>query len=313
MRTSNSPLADILIHADWSVSPKKRWAASAVRRDGWTVISVAPVGPTPAFVESLVKAGAARRVLAGFDFPIGLPRTYGDKTGETNFAAFLRVVGKGRWSRFADIARDVGEVAVERPFYPAGSTGGVTQAALIAAHGETTFDALRRRCERATPTRRAACPIFWTLGGNQVGRGALSGWLEVVKPAQTAGARLWPFDGDLAELLSEAGLVIAETYPAEAYSHVGVRFGHAESKKNQQHRQAKAEAIFSWADQCGVTIDAQVRERVNDGFGSGTSGEDQFDALLGLLGLIEVADGRRAAQPGRTSDPWEGWIIGQAE
>lgn len=198
MTTSNNTLADILIHADWSVSPKKRWAASAVRGDGWTVTSVAPVGPTPAFVESLVKAGAARRVLAGFDFPIGLPRTYGDKTGETNFAAFLRVVGKGRWSRFADIARETSEVAVERPFYPAGSTGGVTQAALIAGHGETTFDALRRQCERATPTRRAACPIFWTLGGNQVGRGALSGWMEVVSllrplvPISGHSMAIWP-------------------------------------------------------------------------------------------------------------------------
>lgn len=108
-------------------------------------------------------------------------------------------------------------------------------------------------------------------------------------------------------------MVIAETYPAEAYGHVGVRFGHAESKTNQEHRQAKAAAIFSWADDRDVTFDPQVRERVNDGFGKERSGEDQFDALLGLLGIIDVADGRRAAQPDRTSDPWEGWIIGQAK
>jgi hypothetical protein len=46
---------------------------------------------------------------------------------------------------------------------------------------------LRRQCERATPTRRAACPLFWTLGSNQVGKAAISGWQEVIAPAQRHG------------------------------------------------------------------------------------------------------------------------------
>lgn len=52
---------------------------------------------------------------------------------------------------------------------------------------------------------------------------------------------------------------------------------------------------------------------IDDGCGDAKSGEDQFDALMGLLGMIEVADGRRAATvSGRAIDPWEGWIIGQS-
>lgn len=132
---TDHPLADLLVHADWSVSPKKRWAARAEWSGGWTVTAVEPVGPTPSFVADLLRAAAVRRVLAGFDFPIGLPRSYGAKTGETDFSAFLRGIGTGRWSRFADIARRPDEIAIERPFYPAGSTGGVTQAALVEAHG----------------------------------------------------------------------------------------------------------------------------------------------------------------------------------
>ena len=31
-------------------------------------------------------------------------------------------------------------------------------------------DQLRRRCERATASRRAACPLFWTLGGIRLGK-----------------------------------------------------------------------------------------------------------------------------------------------
>lgn len=307
------PLVDLLVHADWSISPKKRWAARAEWTAGWTVTSVEPVGPTPVFVADLLRSAADRRVLAGFDFPIGLPNSYGAKTGEPDFSAFLRAIGTGRWSRFADIARSANEVSIERPFYPAGSTGGVTQAALIEGHGEAVFDDLRRECERATLKRRAACPIFWTLGGNQVGRGALSGWVEVVKPAQAGGASVWPFDGSLDDLTADPGLVIAETYPAEAYGHVGVRFAQAESKTNQSHRTAKADVIQGWAEHQTVALADSVRVLIDDGFGGGQSGEDQFDALMGLLGMIEVADGRRpASAPGRETDPWEGWIIGQS-
>lgn len=309
---SDGPLFDILAHADWSVSPKKRWVARAEWSEGWTVTAVEPVGPSPTFVAALLRAASTRSVLAGFDFPIGLPRSYGAKTAETHFSAFLRGVGSGRWSRFADIARTPEEISIERPFYPAGSTGGVTQTALIQAHGEAAFDDLRRDCERATATRRAACPIFWTLGGNQVGRGALSGWVEVVKPAQAGGASLWPFDGSLEDLAARPGLVIAETYPAEAYGHVGVRFAQAESKTNQSHRKRKAAAIQGWAEEHKVAFAEPVRLLIDNGFGDGKSGEDQFDALMGLLGMIEVADRRRpASAPERDTDPWEGWIIGQ--
>ena len=309
---TDRPLADVLVHADWSVSPKKRWVARAAWASGWTVTTVELVGPASAFVAGLLNAAATRRVVAGFDFPIGLPTTYGEKTGEPDFPAFLRGVGAGRWSRFANIARSADEISIEQPFYPAGSTGGVTQAALIRGHGESHFDDLRRQCERATSKRRAACPIFWTLGGNQVGRGALSGWVEVVKPAQAGGAYVWPFDGNLQDLTGPPGLVIAETYPAEAYGHVGVRFAQSESKTSQAQRRSKANAIFGWADRSAVELSEPVHALINDGFGNGKSGEDQFDALMGLLGMIEVADRRRPASgPSRAIDRWEGWIFGQ--
>lgn len=311
---SDRPIVDILVHADWSVSPKKRWAARAEWAAGWKLTSVEPVGPTAAFLGDLLTAASTHRVLAGFDFPIGLPNRYGEKTGEADFSALLRRIGTGRWSDFADVARMADEISIERPFYPARSLKGVTRDELIRGLGVPRFDDLFRQCERGTGGRRAACPIFWTLGGQQVGKGALSGWVEVVKPAQAGGASVWPFDGSLQHLSQEPGLVIAETYPAEAYGHVGVRFAQSESKTNQSHRKSKAGAIHAWADRHAVKLAAPVISLIDDGFGDTKSGEDQFDALLGLLGMIEVADGRRsAAPPGRATDPWEGWIIGQAE
>jgi hypothetical protein len=61
------------------------------------------------------------------------------------------------------------------------------------------------------------------LGANQVGKGAISGWREVVIPCVKEGARLWPFDGELSAE-SFNGLTIAETYPAETYGWIDIKF-----------------------------------------------------------------------------------------
>lgn len=301
-----------LVHADWSVSSAKRWAARArLGDDGWLIEAVEPVGDCPAFVKSLVAVSRQEAVLAGFDFPIGVPDAYGARTGLASFSDLLRHVGQGRWSRFGDIAREPGEIGLERPFYPAGASAGLKQADLLAAHGVAALDQLRRQCERQTGDRRAACPLFWTLGGNQVGRAALAGWTEVIKPAQAAGARLWPFDGSLASLDERPGLVLAETYPAEAYGHVGVVFRSSESKTRQEDRASKADAILGWASQHQVHLSGSVRALIADGFGDDKAGEDRFDALLGLCGMIEVVSGRRPEGGHPDGSCWEGWIIGQ--
>jgi hypothetical protein len=46
---------------------------------------------------------------------------------------------------------------------------------------------------------------YWTLGGNQVGKAAIDGWQNVVRPALALGASLWPFDGSLENLSSLNG------------------------------------------------------------------------------------------------------------
>jgi hypothetical protein len=273
------------------------------------------VASTSAFVGFLLEAAKRRPVLAGFDFPIGVPAAYGQKTGLADFTELLAAIGEGAWSRFYDVARQPEEISIERPFYPAGSAAGVKQADLLNALGANSLDALRRDCERATPSRRAACPLFWTLGGNQVGKAALDGWVEVLRPALMAGAKLWPFAGELSSLLTNgAGLILAETYPAEAYGHVGVSFAATESKRRQGDRLTKIAAIQDWADQHGITLTPAVAAEVERGFGSDATGEDRFDALMGLFGMIEVASGRRPASGdlGRHSTQWEGWIFGQS-
>jgi hypothetical protein len=306
---------DLLFHADWSVAAKKRWMAVAEQRTtGWVVEAPELVGPTGSLLDRAFSAASeGRRVLVGFDFPIGVPAAYGNLTELGNFRNLLNALGQGAWSRFFEVAKTPDEISVGRPFYPAASTKGVLRNDLVAALGVAGFDDLLRVCERRTAHRQSACSLFWTLGGNQVGKGALSGWREIILPALQRGALLWPFDGALLKLAGSPGVVLAETYPAEAYRMVDARFCPGESKTRQNHRKTKSDPVLAWAERREIVFSADASAALASGYGSGKDGEDRFDATMGLLKMIEVVENRRpeqTEQPTGTSH-WEGWILGR--
>jgi hypothetical protein len=300
-----------VIHSDWSTSPAKRWMAIATRADeGWDVAAPKLIGDTRFFVDLLFTTPGP--LLAGFDFPIGVPVAYGHMTGLTDFANALDVFGKDAWSQFYDVADTPGQISVKRPFYPRGSRAGSKRADLVEGLGVDGFAALYRRCEHPTEVRRAASCLFWTLGGNQVGKAAITGWQEVVVPARRRGAQLWPFDGTLAKLVADGRPVIAETYPAEAYSRVGIILHPTMSKRRQEDRRSATATLPEWGRRHSVRFSAELSALMASGFGARDSGEDPFDAVAGALGMIEVADGRRpeVAIENLDVDAWEGWILG---
>jgi hypothetical protein len=305
------PLYTRLVHADWSTSPRKRCAAAAVRETtGWRVVAPRQVDDTDLFLNYLRQGPGP--TLTGFDFPIGLPESYGQKTGLGDFCSALDTFGSGHWSDFYSVANAADEISMFRPFYPRRSSSTPRQVHLLEALGCGSIGELRRRCEQATISRRAACSLFWTLGGNQVGKAAISGWKEIISPARRLGAKLWPFEGSLEALAKTGDLVLAETYPAEAYGHVGVRFAAGESKRRQSDRAKFAAGLLSWALSNNVMLAPELISLIDEGFGSRAAGEDAFDAVMGLLGMIEVVDGRRSEGPLHRSE-WEGWILGQSE
>jgi hypothetical protein len=297
-----------LVHADWSISPRKRWAAVADRLDdGWRVAAPFPVGNTNAFLAVLI--AGTRPTLVGFDFPIGLPQFYGEATGLSGFLSALAAFGTTPWSRFYEVAETPDDISIHRPFCPRQATKGVKRSNLLGALGSNSIEQLLRRCDQQTAIRRAACSLFWTLGPNQVGKAAIAGWREILGPARQLGARIWPFEGSLAALVNSP-VVIAETYPAEAYAHIGVRFCRGRSKARQQDRIEAANRLEARSASNKITIDEELSRQIKNGFGSNREGEDAFDAAIGLFGMIEVADQRRLE--GSTEGVWEGWILGQA-
>jgi hypothetical protein len=292
---------------------------SCAQRDGASYQIEAPqlVPQSGSFIEELAnRADASASVLVGFDFPIGVPAAFARAANIHRFRDELPQFGAGRWSEFYKLADNAHEISLRRPFYPA-RPGGTSRNQLVAGLGLQRFDELLRQCDRACHGRSNACSVFWTLGGNQVGRAAISGWKDVLAPAlasSTIAASLWPFDGELHNLLAKSRIVIAETYPTEACRVVGIPFpGRRWSKRNRTHRSNHALKILEWCERNQLRCTEQLRRELFDGFSEHRSGEDRFDAVIGLLAMVAAVTGLTSADAPASNDvrDIEGWILGQ--
>jgi len=300
-----------IYHADWGTAPNKRWLSLAeLGTDGrYTAYSPTRIENhadlIPSIRSQIEVDGCA---LVGFDFPVGIPASYAQIAGVTEFKSLLKELGIGKWADFYNVARVPSEISVHRPFYPF-APGGKKQSHLLKALGLNTTDELRRECEKQQAGRRAACPLFWTLGANQVGKGAIVGWQDVLAPALRDGAvSVWPFDGGLDNLLVAGRIIVAETYPAECYGWFLPE--PLKGKGKLEVRKEAGDLLVRWAESACVELDPALTRTIKEGF---PEGDDAFDAVVGLFGMIEVAVGRR--QPGDPSDnrirKLEGWILGQ--
>ena len=319
-------LPELVAHADWSANPPGRQIAIA-RRVGarYTASAVRPVGTlSDLFPALLAEAGLNGTALLGVDFPIGLPQAYAAKAGISDFRAGLRKFGRGRWRSFYDPAATITEIALTRPFYPArpGPKGSIRRDDLPTALGLASYEFLHRLCDRGHPDRSAAAVLFWTLGGNQVGKAAISGWRDVIAPALRgergwrAPVRLWPFDGPLERLVEQPGIVVAETYPGEIYSHFCMEIvARKRSKRRHGDRRSDAPVLIGAAKHLDIDLADCLCAMIEDGFGDDNGGDDRFDAAVGLFGMINVLRGYRA--PGDPHDharrTIEGWILGQTD
>lgn len=327
----------LVAHADWSTTPNKRWCAVATLADDahYRLDRPEPVGDVTTYFSRLSqRAGTGATVLAGFDFPIGLPARYARKAGISDFRAALSAFGRDRWRDFYDPAPTQSAISIARPFYPHRPKG-TKREDLVRGLGMHTFDDLLRRCDTRAGRAKAAA-TFWLVGGNQVGKAAINGWRDLIAPAignrpataaeaghpkdaKTPTLSIWPFDGPLICLLSRPGVVVAETYPGEVYHHLGLGIVDGNrSKRCRTDRQADAATIRNWAEANQVQMTDPLRTDIENGFGSKEDGEDRFDAVVGLLGMLNVVLGHRTpgvpeGQSGVSDEITrvEGWILGQ--
>jgi hypothetical protein len=328
----------LVCHADWSKSEKKRWRAHASRQgDGsFQAYPPEPVESSANLIGDLREtAGSEASVLLGFDFPIGFPEAYARKAKINNFLTILPELGKGDWSEFFDVSETQEQVNIRRPFYPK-KPGKAAQQHLLDGLQVDSINDLRRKCELSQPGRRAAAPLFWTLGAQQVGKAAISGWREVLQPAlHNQGVSIWPFAGHLLDLLQPGKTVIVETYPAEFYRLIGnaqhiqkknpafIRTNlsgnnRSGSKCSQERRKADAAGILKLTHQLGISILPELLRTIQDGFGEAAAGEDAFDAVVGLIGMLYSLENWAGSEEFEGFEPgspaignFEGWIFGQ--
>jgi hypothetical protein len=311
----------LIAHADWSVNPGKRWMAVAILQPDhhWLLYEpikvLDPSGYFQALLSLQVTAGC---ILAGFDFPIGIPNSYADRVGISDFLVFLSHLGKEKWDQFYKPAQFPEEISLLRPFYPA--KPGNSKCLHLEQGLGITFDKLYRLCERGHHNRRAACPLFWTLGGAQVGKAAICGWRDVLSPAladHRINLLIWPFSGRMENLCQSGKLVVVETYPAEIYEHLGLSFTspYRKSKRRQADRLSFSDSIITWADIHNLELKIDLQNLILEGFGNSLIGEDQFDALVGLYGMISIVLGSPDAWEPQLPElrKIEGWIFGQSQ
>ncbi len=273
-----------------------------------------PVGNSETLLERMHKVvGEDDTILIGFDFPIGLPAAYAERVGAHDFLALLPTLGREEWSAFYKVAEEPADIGLHRPFYPQ-RPGGARMHHLLDALDMTSKDELLRRCDWASAGRRAASPLFWTMGAQQVGKAAIKGWTQVLTPAlasEVSDVAVWPFDGTLRDLLTPGRIVIAETYPAEFYRHLSIVLN--PSKRSQVARRSCAGTLLQWANEAQVELTSTLQAALEDGFGPSPDGEDPFDATVGLLGMLNVVLGYKA--PGELDDEQtrkiEGWMLGK--
>lgn len=160
------------------------------------------------------------------------------------------------------------------------------------------------------------------MGAQQVGKAAISGWRDLLVPAlreRGGSAVVWPFAGTLAELLapSSGATVLAEAYPGGYYSQLGLAWkgpdGRRSSKRFKDARKRHAAALLASLSEANVTALPELEEAIRDGFSSGPEGEDQFDAVVGLIGMLNAllsADSSPYEPQDEQVRRIEGWILG---
>lgn len=311
----------ILMHADWSTHPKKRIACYAVlQKNGrYLMLAPQPVGDLSILLPRIKdKIGKNTSALIGFDFPIGIPIRYAEFAGVERFLSLLPELGEGKWSEFYKVAERPDEISIKRPFYPL-RPGVARQNHLLEALGVTDINELRRTCEKKTYTRRPACPLFWTLGPQQVGKAAITGWRDVLTPGlrnHSLNLSIWPFSGKLDDLLGNNRIIVVETYPAEYYTHFGIVFRKDTygGKRSPSARSHFAPVIINWASRLNVDFEGSLQRQIHEGFSIDSFGDDAFDAFIGIMGMINIIYGNRSpgAPDSKIVRNTEGWIFGQS-
>lgn len=307
---STRTLAAILC-ADWGKEFSKRAvyaadvSARVVRRvsgGGWSVAGVL------AEADRWTSTGS---VLAAFDTPHGVPESHltalGRLLGAAPLKTFLDLLTRARsMPRFYDATTASQDWIVERPFFsvPAGDGGLRTYIDAAARVGVDMY----RQIDRMT----GAKAVFIKSGiPGSVGSAACALWQELASqltPSRTF--KVWPFEGELQELLQSTSVVVGEMYPRAAYATALLDVpptSRAPLVVAKTDAGVRREAIATlraarWVGSLGVELEDLAQAEAN---------EDDFDACVTAAALLRcVLEGAPLCPAQLQSPASEGGMLG---
>ncbi|MEO8033053.1 MAG: hypothetical protein ABI837_01380 [Acidobacteriota bacterium] len=300
-----------ILCADWGKEAQKRAvyvadvSARVVRRvsaDRWSVAGVF------AEAERWTSTGS---VLAAFDAPLGVPESYLTALGRLPHAApmetFLDLLTRARsMPRFYDATTVARDWIVERPFFsvPAGGggLGGYVDAA--ARLGVEMY----RQIDRMT----GAKAVFIKSGiPGSVGSAACALWQELASQlTRDRTFKIWPFEGELQDLLQSTSVVVGEMYPRAAYATALLEApptSRAPMFVAKTDAGVRREAIATlraarWVRSLSVELEDLAQAEAN---------EDDFDACVTAASLLRcVLEGAPLCRPRLESAASEGGMLG---
>ena len=266
---------DTVIVVDWSaanVPSSARPSADAiwigVARDGACEVSYhrTRAAAEAALVAVLdADAQAGRRVLAGFDFPLGYPQGFAARlTGTPNAGAVwdwleANVVDgpDNRNNRFELAAQINARFGGAEPFWgrPAGLDLPALPARKLVDYAGLWL-AERRAVECVVPRAQPVWKLYTT---GSVGSQALTGLPMIARLARRKGCAVWPFDR------ADAALVLAEVYPSLLARSVALAAAGGETKDAAQVR-LLAQALWALSARCLLDEFLDVPAQTEEGW-----------------------------------------------
>jgi hypothetical protein len=218
MTIAQSRKLSAILCADWGKEVSKR-AVYLAHVDSRIVRRLSNVGWSVAGVlEEAERWTPTGSVLAAFDAPLGVPESYlvaFSRLQAQPTVDFLEFLGRARsLPHFFQATTAARDWIVERPFFsvPAGDGGLGTYLDAAARVGVDMY----RQIDRMT----GAKAVFIKSGvPGSVGSAACALWQELASQL-TANRpfKVWPFEGELQELLQSTSVVVGEMYPRAAYA-----------------------------------------------------------------------------------------------
>lgn len=298
------------ISADWSKHPNKRsvYTADIANKriqkekcpgtEGWNLKSL--LGLAKQFSRS-------GPVLVGVDVVLGVPQEYWQMLMQDvhtdrpdSFVQWLG--GFDPCNRFfVGICKSPEEWSVHCPCFKVQKGSGGLKSFTTKVNGD-----MKRRIDRETNAK----PVFAVSGIPGVVGGATRDFWQELVPHLASGYkdfRIWPFDGELPNLLSNSGIVLAETYPKLAYA-AALNDSLNTHTIDIPKTEDKSRKLACWFLEHAKWIDDQKIE-LSD-LGSARGNEDDFDALFTAAAVLRcIVEDTDIVDPGWIDPKSEGAML----